>query len=285
MTDFERVDNDLATFEIGKKSISSDAQHNSSDVQQQPKDYSEFPDLSNSILNDNERVKFKNLFNKFRNVFAFPGDQLGRTSLVQHVIDTGDAMPIKQRPYRVSPDVKKEIDRQVDEMLEKGIIQESISPWSSPVVLVKKKDGSFRFCVDFRKVNKVTKVDSFPTPLVADALDSLAGASVFSVLDLKSGFWQIQMQEDSKQKTAFATHNGLYEEASFQRLMGHILRGLEYRFALIYIDDIIIFSKSVDEHLVHFEEVFRRLRDANVKLNPKKCSFFKQRVVPRSSTF
>ena len=89
---------------------------------------------------------------------------------------------IKQTPYRVSPVVKKEIDRQEDEMLEKGIIQESVSPWSSPVVLVKKKDGSYRFCVDFRKVNKVTKVDSFPMPLVADALDSLAGASVFSTL-------------------------------------------------------------------------------------------------------
>ena len=204
---------------------------------------------------------------------------MGRTSLVQHVIDTGDAMPIKQRPYRVSPVVKKEIDRQVDKMLEKGIIQESVSPWSSPVVLVKKKDGSYRFCVDFRKVNKDTKVDSFPIPLVADTLDSLAGASVVSVLDLKRGFWQIQMQEDSKQKTAFATHNGLYEfltmpfelvnsGASFQRLMGHILRGLEYRFALIYIDDLIIFSKSIDEHLAHLEKVFRRLCDANVKLNP-----------------
>ena len=119
LADFERVDNDLATFEIGKNSPSSDAQRNSSDDRQQPKDYSEFSDLSNSTLNDDEKVKFKNLFNKYRNVFAFPGDQLGRTSLVQHVIDTGDATPIKQRPYRVSPDVKKEIDRQVDEMLEK----------------------------------------------------------------------------------------------------------------------------------------------------------------------
>ena len=171
-------------------------------------------------------------------------------------------------------------------MLQKGIIQESVSPWSSPVVLVKKKDGSYRFCVDFRKVHKVTKVDSFPMPLVADALDSLAGASVFSTLDLKSGFWQIRMQQDSQQKTAFATYNGLYEfltrpfglvnsGASFQRLMGHILRGLEYCFALIYIDDIIIFSKFVDEHLVHLKEVFRRLRDANVNLNPKRCSFVK----------
>ena len=155
--------------------------------------------------------------------------------------------------------------------------------------MVKNKDGSYRFCVDFRKVNKVTKVDSFAMPLVADALDSLVGASVFSTLVLKSGFWQVQMPQDSQQKTAFATQNGLYEfltmpfrlvnsGASFQRLMGHILRGLEYRFALIYIDDIIIFSKSVDEHLVHLKEVFRRLRDANVKLNPKKCSFVKQRV-------
>ena len=150
LADFERVDNDLATFEVGKNSPSLDAQHNFSYDLQQPKDYSEFPDLSNSILNDDEKVKFENLFNKYRNVFAFPGDQSRRTSLAQHVIDSSDAAPIKQRPYRVSPVVKKEIDRQVDEMLEKGIIQESVSPWSSPVVLVKKKDGSYRFCVDFR---------------------------------------------------------------------------------------------------------------------------------------
>ena len=96
-----QIDNDLATFEIGKNPPSSDAQHKSSDDRQQPKYYSEFPDLSNSILNDDEKVKFKNLFNKYRNVFAFPGDQLGRTSLVQHVIDTGDAAPVKQREYRV----------------------------------------------------------------------------------------------------------------------------------------------------------------------------------------
>ena len=125
-------------------------------------------------------------------------------------------------------------------MVEKGIIQESVSSWSSPVVLVKMKDGSYRFCVDFRKVHKVTKVDSFPMPLVADALDSLAGAGVFSTLDLKNGFWQIQMQQNSQQKTPLVTHNGLYEfltmpfglvtsGASFRGLMGHILRGLEYR--------------------------------------------------------
>ena len=149
--------------------------------------------------------------------------------------------------------------------------------------------GRTDFVSIFESLNKVTKLDSFPMPLVADALDSLAGTSLFSCLDLKSGFWQIQMHSGSREKTAFATHNGLYEfltmpfglsnsGASFQRLMGHILRGLEYRFSLIYIDDIIIFSKSVEEHLSHLEEVFRRLREANVKLNPKKCNFVTQKV-------
>ena len=146
-----------------------------------------------------------------------------------------------------------------------------------------------RFCVDYRKLNKVTKKDSFPLPLIADTLDSLSGTSVYSTLDMKAGYWQIELDPSAREKSAFVTHNGLYEflvmpfgltnsGASFQRLMGHILRGLEYRFALIYIDDIIIFSRSVEEHLVHLEEVFRRLRQANVKLNPKKCSFVKQKV-------
>ena len=174
-------------------------------------------------------------------------------------------------------------------MLEKGIIQESVSPWSSPVVLVKKKNDQLRFCVDFRTVNQVTRKDSFPMPLVSDTLDALSGTQYFTTLDMKSGYWQIELRPSARERTAFVTHNGLYEflvmpfgltnsGASFQRLMGHYLRGLEYRFALIYIDDVIIFSKSIEDHLVHLEEVFRRLREANVKLNPGKCSFVKQKV-------
>ena len=189
LANFEEVDQNIATFEItASDPIRNPSLPDSCSDQFEQCDYSELPDLSDSVLSDGDRIKFRNLFKKYRDVFAFPGDQLGRTSLVQHVIDTGDAMPIKQRPYRASPDVKKEIDRQVDEVLENGIIQESVSPWSSPVVLVKKKDGSYRFCVDFRKLNKVTKLDSFPMPLVADALDSLAGTSLFSCLDSKKWF-------------------------------------------------------------------------------------------------
>ena len=153
-------------------------------------------------------------------------------------------------------------------LIARGIVHESVSAWSSPVVLVKKKDGSMRFCVDYRKLNKVTKKDSFPLPLIADTLDSLSGTSVYSTLDMKAGFWQIELHPSAREKSAFVTHNGLYEflvmpfgltnsGASFQRLIAHILRGLAYRFAFIYIDDIIIFSRSVEEHLVHLEEVLK----------------------------
>ena len=290
--DFSSVGDEVETFELNEfpQEVLSAMSKGQMKNELPHHDYSDLPDLSDSILNDDDRIKFRELFRCYRDVFAFTGDQLGKTSLVQHVIDTGDAMPIKQRPYRASPRFKQEIDRQVDDMLQKGITRESVSPWSSPVVLVKKKNGSFRFCVDLRKVNAVTRKDSFPMPLVSDTLDALNGTKYFSTLDLKSGYWQIEMHPESREKTAFVTHNGLYEfnvmpfgltnsGASFQRLMGHILRGLEYRFALIYIDDIVIFSKSIEEHLTHLKEVFRRLRDANVKVNPEKCSFVKQRIV------
>ena len=142
-------------------------------------------------------------------MFAFSDNQLGRTSLVWHTIDTGDALPVKQRPYRTTRDNKQEIDHQVNDMLQRGIIQELVSPWSSLVVLVKKKDGEMRFCSDFRSVNKITKKDSFPMPLVADTLDALSGTQYFSTLDLKLGYWQIELHPSAREKTVFVTHNGL----------------------------------------------------------------------------
>ena len=170
LPDFEEVDQNVAAFELN---ATEKIEETSNYEQLEKHAYSQLPDLSNSILSTDDKVKFHDLFVKYRDVFALSDSELGRMSLVQHVIDTGDATPIKQRPYHTSPEGKQEIDRQVNNMLEHGIIQESVSAWSSPVVLVKKKDGSMRFCVDYRKLNKVTKKDSFPLPLIADTLDSL----------------------------------------------------------------------------------------------------------------
>ena len=174
-------------------------------------------------------------------------------------------------------------------MLQTGIISPSVSPWSFPVVLVRKPDNSMRFCVDYRRLNSITRKDNHPLPRISEALDALGGAKIFSTLDLRSGYWQLQMSDDSKEKTAFITHNGLYEfnrlpfglcnsAATFQRAMTHILRGLEWDICLVYIDDLIIFSRSFDEHLLHLEQVFKRLREANVKLKPSKYHFVKPQV-------
>jgi len=146
-----------------------------------------------------------------------------------------------------------------------------------------------RFCVDYRKLNSITRKDSHPLPRITEALDALGGAQWFSTLDLRSGYWQISMSDDSKEKTAFITHNGLYEfnvlpfglcnsPATFQRLMTHALRGLEWDICLVYIDDLIIFSRTFDAHLLHLEKVFKRLKEANVRLKPSKCYFVQSKV-------
>ena len=148
-----------------------------------------------------------------------------------------------------------------------------------------------RFCIDYRRLNKITRKDSHPLTGISEALDALGGggARYFSTLDLRSGYWQIEMDADSKEKTAFITHNGLYEfnrlpfglsssAATFQRVMTHVLRGLEWDICLVYIDDLIIFSRSFEEHLLHLEQVFKPLREAKVKLKPSKCHFVKPKV-------
>jgi hypothetical protein len=140
-----------------------------------------------------------------KDIFARDMSQLGQTHLVTHHIDTGDAAPIKQRPYRTAPALNAEIERQVNEMLNHGIVQPSTSPWSSPVVLVKKKDSTYRFAVDYRKLNKVSRPIYFPLPRLDDALDIMGKSSIFSTLDLFSGFWQIPLDEESQEKSTFTT--------------------------------------------------------------------------------
>ncbi|UYV69302.1 K02A2.6-like [Cordylochernes scorpioides] len=167
--------------------------------------------LVDERLNEEQKSMIAECLEKYSEVFDFHRKSFSTTSNVKHKIDTSDSRPIKQRPYRVSPVERRAIQSEVDKMIKMGIVQPSESPWSSPVVLVKKKDGSWRFCVDYRKLNKVTKKDVYPLPRNDDVLDSLTGAKFFSSMDLRTGYWQIEIDEEDREKTAFITPDGLYE--------------------------------------------------------------------------
>lgn len=243
-------------------------------------------DLSDSQLSADEQKKLTAFLQKHRDVFATDLAELGKTDVHFHKIDTGDHPPVRVPPYRVAPKVQAEIEMQVEKLKEHDIIRPSTSPWNSPVVLVKKKDSTFRFCVDYRKLNSITKVMSYPLAHMNDVFDAVgeAKAKYFSSLDCANGFWQIPLEEESKRRSAFVTHSGVYEwqrlpfglsnsTSSFQLMINKVLQGLHYKNVLVYVDDILIFSKTFEEHLVHLGEVFSRLKTAKLTLKPSKCKF------------
>ena len=170
-----------------------------------------FQSIRCTELNEKEHSALRGLLISYKDIFASSSPDLGHTTIVEHSIGTGNARPIKQAPYRVSQAQRSEIDKQISNMLCQNIIKPSSSPWSSPVALVKKKDGSARFCVDYRTLNAVTRKDSYPLPRIHDAIDALSGSSLFTTLDLQSGYHQVAMHPDLRDKTAFISHAGLYE--------------------------------------------------------------------------
>lgn len=235
-------------------------------------------------LTPHQRSQLLTLLQRFRRSFDVSQKTLGRASTVEHHINTGSHTPLRQRPYRVSATERQVIQEQVDDMLHRGVIQPSQSPWASPVVLVAKKDGSIRFCVDFRRLNKITLKDVYPLPRIDDALDCLQGAEFFSSLDLRSGYWQVPMAEADRPKTAFVTPDGLYEftvmpfglcnaPATFERMMDNVLRGLKWKTCLCYLDDIVVFAPDFATHLRRLEQVLACLSNAGLQLNLKKCRF------------
>ncbi len=210
--------------------------------------------------------------------------QLGRTDVLQHIIYTHHQVPIKQRPYRMSPAKQAVVQEQLAEMVNAGIVEPSHSGWASPVVLVPKKDGSLRFCVDYRKLNTVTENDAYPLPNITEILESLSGAAIFSTIDLNSGYWQVAMDPQSKPNTAFITPSGLFHfnvmpfglknaPATFQRLMETVLGELRRNICFVYIDDIIIYSQSVAQHFKDLQTVLHRLQEAGLTINLKKSKF------------
>uniref|UniRef100_A0A158P4N7 RNA-directed DNA polymerase n=1 Tax=Tetranychus urticae TaxID=32264 RepID=A0A158P4N7_TETUR len=256
-------------------------------------DKSKIPELELNIEKDVpggvEQALYQ-LCNNYREVFAVTPQELGRTNLFMHRIETGHHAPISQSPYSQSAQ-KREITKQIiNELLRDGIIVDSFSPWCSPVVLVSKKTGDWRMCVDYRKLNAITVKDSYPIPNINVSLDALQGSEYFSLLDLRSGYHQVELAPEDRQKSAFVTSFGMYEyvtmpfglcnaPATFQRLMNCCLGGLKYKCCLVYIEDIIVFSKTIKEHLERLEAVFDSLRRAGLTLKPDKCFFFKKKIL------
>ncbi|UYV79552.1 K02A2.6-like [Cordylochernes scorpioides] len=251
-------------------------------------EHSEDPKISEFFIDDSlvesQKEKLRNLLKNYTDIFEFSKRKQFKDVNVKHRINTGDHLPTKQRPYRVAPRERQIIQDEVNKMEKLDIIQPSESPWASPVVLIRKKDGSWRFCVDYRRLNKITKKDVYPLPRIDDTLDCLRGARFYSSMDLQSGYWQIDVEESDREKTAFITPDGLYEfkvmpfglcnaPATFKRMIDNLLKGLKWTICLCYLDDIIVFSDGFEEHLRRLQLVLNCLKKAGLCLNSKKCKF------------
>ena len=217
-------------------------------------------------------------------LFAWGELDLGFTDRVHHRIQLASDAPVSQ-PYRRLPFKQlEEVRQHLQQLMEKGVIRESASPYSSPIVLVRKANGDLRMCVDYRKLNSITRRDAFPLPRIDESLDALGGAQIFSTLDLACGYHQVAMAEEDKQKTAFTTPLGLFEfnrmpfgltgaPATFQRLMQSSMNDLVFKIALVYLDDILVYARDFEGHLHRLSVIFGRLRQLGLKLNPEKCRF------------
>ena len=232
------------------------------------------------------------LLKEYHDIFSLEKCDMGHTNTTKHkiILKDLDTPPFKEHFWRIPPPQLDEVREHLKVMLDTGVIWPSNSPWCNAVALVRKKDGSLHFCIDFRKLNSLTVKDSHPLPRICETLESLAGAAHFSTFDMNSGFWQVTMDEESKQYTAFTLGSmGLYECESvpfglcnapptFQRLMQNCLGELILTYCLIYLDDVIVFSDMPEEHLQRMCVVFDRLHKHGLKLKPCKCEVFKSEI-------
>lgn len=240
-------------------------------------------------LSDEEQEQVRALLREFQSVFSTGEGDLGCTDLLSHEIPLIDETPVRQRYRRIPPSEYELVKTHISQLLDTQVIRESCSPYASPVVLVRKKDGSLRMCVDYRQLNAKTRKDSFPLPRIEETLDSLTGARWFTTLDLASGYNQVPVAEPDRHKTAFCTPWGLYEwnrmpfglcnaPGTFQRLMERLFGDQRHQSVLLYLDDIIVYSSSVQHHLQRLRMVLERLRAAGLKVKLEKCDFFREEV-------
>lgn len=239
-----------------------------------------------SSLTKKEQARLSSLLYEYDAMFT---DRPGCTKLVKHRIDTGDAQPWKCNPRPISQTKRRGLDSALDELLQTGVVRRSDSPWGFPVVLVEKKDGTFRLCVDYRRLNEFTRKDAYPLPDISSLVSNLGGAKYFTTLDASRGYFQVEMDERDMEKTAFTCHRGLFEftrmsfglvgaPATYQRLMDRVLGDAKWQHALAYLDDVVVYSKTFEEHLEHLRDVLERLRSAGITLNPAKAQIAKTRI-------
>ncbi|XP_069184050.1 uncharacterized protein [Procambarus clarkii] len=235
-----------------------------------------------------ERKRVREVLRMFPKLFATDDDQIGLLDRIEHTIPTGDHEPVYTRQRRLPEQAKKTIREECQKMLRQGVIEPSTSPWLSPVVLVRKPDGSYRFCVDYRKVNEITKGDVYPLPRIQEIIDQFAAAKYFSTLDAKSAYWAIPVAVKDREKTAFSdgVHQFQFKRmpfglktapSSFQRAINYILSIVLGRHSLAYLDDVVIYSRSFDEHLRDLTETPSLLDKAGFKLNINKCTLASQK--------
>ena len=283
------LENDTGTAMMGQQTAA--AEKSEDTIRQEACKLSDIGvNLADSQITEQQKEKAKQIFLKWHAIFSRGPTDLGHTDLVTHEINLTDDTPLKQPYRRISPALIQEVREHIAEMLAADAIRPSQSPFSSNVVLVRKKDGTIRLCIDFRKLNLRTIKDAYAIPRIEDSLHLLVSSKFFSKLDFKAGYWQVELKEEDKRKTAFQVGNlGFYEcnrmpfglcnaPATFQRLMERALGDLNLRDCLIYLDDIIIFSDTFDIHLDRLEAVFQRIHTYNLKLKASKCECFKTQV-------
>ncbi|XP_040364306.1 uncharacterized protein LOC121049919 [Rosa chinensis] len=228
--------------------------------------------------------KLKQLVEQFSELFQPPISLPPKRSHDHRIPLLPGTVPVNVRPYRYPYYQKTKIEKIVREMLAARVIQPSVSPFSSPVLLVKKKDGTSRMCVDYRSLNAVTVKDKFPIPVIDKLLDEVGGSAYFTKLDLRSGYHQIRMESADVSKTAFRTHDGHYEflvmpfgltnaPSTFQSLMNDVFRDMLRKHVLVFFDDILVYSSSLEEHIQHLSQVFTRMQEHNLKVKMSKCTF------------
>ena len=236
-----------------------------------------------------EQGKLFDILCQYSDVFAEHDLDLGCYSNIKHEINTENAVPTRLRMRRTPIHFQEEEEKHLKKLLDIGVIEPSNSEWAAAPVLIRKKDGSVRYAIDYRALNNVTVKDAFPLPLIEDCFDSLSGVQYLSGLDLASGYYQVEVADQDKQKTAFITRYGLYQHtrmgfglcnapATFQRAMQAVLQGLNWRVVLAYLDDVIVLGQSFDEHLDNLRAVFERFRANNLKLKPRKCELFRRQL-------